>query len=183
MPRLWGNIKKMTPEIIQKISAAWKKTFDDEKKISFKTVEDIKTYVKSKNIKKTWEALPICFDENYYWKCYFKDFYDHGKGYCYNTFNCRLLSDKESDKQFLKECFEQTVKALYDWRSKFLHEAKLPPIREVAMVEDIYKKKPIVVTLTTTQLKPMFERMLLNYFVNYQKPITKDDLAKVWDRE
>jgi rubrerythrin len=164
-PRRMGSIEGKTPEDAKKIYDEWKKTFEEEQQISFKNDEDVKAYVKSRNFKKVWEALPICFDEKYYWKCYGRYPYGQGLGYCYYVYKCRLFSDKD----LLEECFEKTVKTIYDWRSVFVHEANLPPIREVAMLGGVYKGKSIIVELTTNKLKPVFEKMLKRYFDQHQR--------------
>jgi hypothetical protein len=164
-PRRMGSIGGKTPEEAKKIFEEWEKTFEEEQQILFKTDEDVKAYVERRKFKKTWEALPICFDEEHYWKCYGRHFYGQGIGYCYQIYDCRLISDQD----LLEGYFKKTVKAIYDWRSIFVHEAKLPPIREVAMLGGIYKGKSIIVELTTTKLKPVFERMLKRYFDQHQK--------------
>jgi len=135
-----------------------------KKKNCFKSDEDVKRFVASNNYKMTWEALPICFNEKEYWKCYGRDFYGRGTGYCRYNYNCQLSSNKE----LLDKCFSKIVKTLYDWRSEFVHNARIPPIRETAMLGGIYKEKPIIVELTTTELKPVFERMLKRYFDQHQ---------------
>lgn len=164
-PRKIGRIKGKRKKEAMEILDAWKKTVEKERQILFKTDEDVKAYVKSRNFKKTREALPICFDEEHYWKCYGRHFYGQGIGYCYQVHECRLISEKD----LLEKCFVKTVKTIYDWRSMFVHEAKLPPIREVAMLGEIYKGKSIIVELTTTKLKPVFEKMLKRYFDQHQK--------------
>jgi len=69
----------------------------------------------------------------------------------------------------LDEYFRETIKTIYDWRSKFVHGERLPPISEVALRGDIYKRKPVIIELTTTRLKTVFERMLKKYFDKYQR--------------
>lgn len=163
-PRRMGSIEEKTPEEANKIFEKWQKALEEDRQILFKTDEDVKAYVKDRNFKKTWEALPICFDEEHYWKCYGRHLDGRGIGYCYQTYHCRLIGDQD----LLEECFRKTVEAIYDWRSMFVHEAKLPPIREVAMLGGIYRGKSIMVELTTTKLKPVFEKMLKRYFDQHQ---------------
>jgi len=164
-PTRMDSIEGKTPEEANRIFEEWNKTIEEERQLSFKTDEDVKNYVKNRNFKKTWEPLPVCFDMNHYWKCYSRNPYGQGIGYCHYNFYCPLVHDED----MLKECFRKTVATVYDWRSKFVHEARLPPIKEVAMLGGIYKKKSIIVELTTTKLKPVFERMLKRYFDQYQK--------------
>ncbi|MCJ7632676.1 hypothetical protein MUP77_09840 [Candidatus Bathyarchaeota archaeon] len=64
----------------------------------------------------------------------------------------------------LDKCFEDTIRTIYDWRSKLVHGERLPPVTEIAMVSDIYENEPIIVTLTISELKPLFERMITRYF-------------------
>jgi len=152
-------------EEITRIYEELNKAFEKESQLIFKTDEDVKNYVKSSNLNKTNRALPVCFDEEHYWKCYSRDPYGRGIGYCHYHHFCPLIRDEK----MLNEYFKETLETIYDWRSKFVHEAKLPPIREVASLGTIYEKRSIIVNLTTTKLKPTFERMLKRYFDQFQK--------------
>lgn len=113
----------------------------------------------------SWEALPICFDEKNLLQCYSRDFYGQGQGYCHYNYLCRL----DKDAKVLDECFKETVRTVYDWRSKFVHDMKIPPIRETSMLSDFYNNKSVIIELTTKELKPIFERMLKRYFDQFQK--------------
>jgi len=152
----------------------WKKLHEKGQQVQLTTYEDIKAYVENNNYKTTFEALPICFDNEKYWECYATR-HGQGLGYCYQVYDCRLVRDQDKfqEKTLLDECFEKTVRTLYDWRRKFVHEAKLPPIREVANVGGRYKKNFIIVELTTTELKPVFEKMLKRYFKHHQKNMNR----------
>jgi hypothetical protein len=163
-PKHMSSLEK-TPEEMERIFEEWKKTFEKESQLSFKTDEDVKNYVKNSDLCLAKRALPECFDEKHYWKCYSKDPYGRGLGYCRDDYHCPIVHDEK----MLDKYFKKAVRTIYDWRSKFVHEAKLPPINEVASLGTIYKKKPILVDLTTTKLKPTFERMLKRYFDEFQK--------------
>ena len=76
-----------------------------------------------------------------------------------------------SDKDMLDEVFKETIKTLYDWRSEFVHGERLPPITEFASLYDLYDGKPIIVELTTSQLRPIFEAMVKRYFDAQQKRV------------
>jgi len=166
-PRKMPSVKGKTSVEAKRIFEKWNKKFEEELQISFKTDEDVKNYVKLNDFKTTWEALPICFDEKHYWKCYNREPYGRGRGlgYCHHNYYCPLIRDEN----MLEECFRETIKTIYDWRSKFVHGERLPPISEVAMIGDVYKKKSVIVELTTTKLKPIFEKMLKRFFDQYQK--------------
>jgi len=164
-PKGINSLEGKPREELERIFEEWKKTFDKESQISFKTDEDVKNYVKSSNFKMTGEALPVCFDEEHYWKCYSRDPYGRGIGYCHYNHYCPLIRDEK----MIEKHFRKTVKSIYDWRSKFVHGERLPPISEAAMHGDVYKGKSVIVELTTTKLKPVFERMLKKYFDQYQK--------------
>jgi len=164
-PIKMGKIEGKTREDVSRIFEQWRKAMEEEKQPSFNTDEDVKNYVKSGNFKMTWEALPICFYNEHYWKCYSRDLYGRGLGYCHYNLYCPLIHDEE----MIKECLKKTVETIYDWRSKFVHGERLPPISEVAIHGDVYKKKSVIVQLTTTKLKTVFERMLKRYFDEFQK--------------
>lgn len=167
-PRM-GDIEDKTREELTRMHKEWEKILQKESQLSFKTDEDVKNHVRNHNSEMTWAALPICFDEKHYWKCYARDSFGRGLGFCFYVRHCSLTHDE----RMLNEHFEKTVKTIYDWRSKFVHEARLPPIGEVAMIASVYKKGkkflPVMIQLTTTKLKPVFERMLKRHFDQYQK--------------
>lgn len=152
-------------EEVERLFEEWQRTVEKENQLSFKTDEDVKNYVKNSNLNMTKRALPECFDEKHYWKCYSRDPFGRGIGYCRYDQYCPLIHDEK----MIEEHFRKTVKIIYDWRSKFVHEATLPPIREVATLGTIYKKKHMIDVLTTTKLKAIFERMVKKYFDQYQK--------------
>lgn len=160
-PKHMGSIEGKT---IEKTFANWRETIEKENQILFTTDEDVKKYVENSS-KTTWEALPICFDEEQYWKCYSIDSYGHGLGYCRYECYCPVIHDE----RLLNRCFNKIVKTIYDWRSAFVHKIRIPPIREVATIGDFYENKHMVVELTTTKLKPIFEKMLKRYFDQFQK--------------
>jgi hypothetical protein len=169
-PKHMESINGKTPEKAEEIFENWKQTFEKEQQLVFETDEDVKKYVIRNNSKTTWEALPICFDKKEHWKCYSRNPYGQGLGYCHYNYFCNLYKDEE----LLDKCFDKTVKTLYDWRSEFVHNAKIPPINETAIHGGIYKKKSIIVELTTKELKPVFEKMLKRYFDQHQKINSKD---------
>lgn len=149
------DMKKKMEELIQK-----------GQKIAFKNEEDVKRYVKQNESKTVWEALPACYDNKQYWKCYAIEYDGSGQGYCRFKYDCALLTDQQK----LEKCFRATVKTIYDWRSKFVHDVELPPVRETAIYGTIYKNKYVVIELTTTDFKPVFERVVKRFFDNFQLP-------------
>lgn len=159
------NIEGKTREQALACLDQWEKQVKKEQQIVFKTEEDIKNYVKIQNNKQVIRALPICFNENEYWTCYGKSYYGQPFGYCLHVYDCRLFDQK----QFRDKCLRKIIKMIYNWRSIFVHEAKQPPIRETVMLGGTYKKRNVIVELTTAELKPLFERMLKKYFNQYQK--------------
>jgi hypothetical protein len=159
------NYQGKKAEEVEKMSKDWRQKLNEEQQIRFGTDEDVKKYVIQNRSKLTWDALPICFNKHEYWKCYSRNPYGQGLGYCRYNYFCKL----GKDECFLDKCLEKTIKILYDWRSGFVHNTKIPPINETAMHGGIYKKKSIIVDLTTSELKPVFERMLKIYFDQYQK--------------
>ena len=70
------------------------------------------------------------------------------------------MLDKHSNK---------TVKTICEWHSKFVHEIRLPPIRETASIVDFYENESVMVEPTTKEFRPVFEKMLKRYFDQYQK--------------
>lgn len=159
-PKKINSEKPSTSQKAQEVFENWKQAFEKEQQLMFKTDNDLKNYVKRNNFKTAWEVLPICFNRREYWKCYSKDFYGHGQGYCRLNYACSLPNDKKS----LDRCFNKTIKTIYDWRSKFVHQITLPPIRETSILSSYYKGKPIIVELTIKDFRPVFEKMLKRYF-------------------
>jgi hypothetical protein len=162
-PKHLENVNVRTHDKVEKIIQDWEKTIEKEEQLLFKSDEDVKRYVANNN-SVIWEALPVCFNKEQYWTCYGKDHYHRGTGYCRYNYHCPLYSDEK----VLSECFKKTVKTVYDWRSKFAHNAQIPPITETAIHGGVYNGKKTLVELTTTELKPVFERMLKRYFDDYQ---------------
>jgi len=140
------------------------KGIEDDQKITFETHEDVKRYVKQNGSKTTLEALPVCYDNDRFWNCYAIDGFGHGQGYCRFKYDCALLTDEQK----LDKCFKETVRTIYDWRSKFVHDVQLPPVRETAIYGAIYKEKYVVVELTTTDFKTVFERLVKKFFDKFQ---------------
>jgi hypothetical protein len=137
---------------------------EEDQKVTFNNEEDVKEHVKRNGSKTVWEALPVCYDNEEYWKCYAIEWDGHGHGYCRFKYDCALLTDKEK----LATCFKDTIKTIYDWRSKFVHDVQLPPVRETAIYGALYKNKYVVVELTTTNFKPVFERLVKKFFDKFQ---------------
>lgn len=140
---------------------------EKRQQLIFRTEEDIRNYVARNNHKVAWYTLPICFKEEEYWRCYIKRYDDQGLGYCRisNSEQCPLSVDHKR----LEESFEKTVRTIYDWRSKFVHDMKMPPIHETASIGIFYDKGPISVELSTEKFRPFFEQMIIRYFKKYQK--------------
>ncbi len=126
---------------------------------SFASAEDVKNYVKKNPAKTSEVALPACFELKEYWKCY-----ANGAGYCRDKSNCPIAADKEK----LDKCFKDTVKTIYEWRSRFIHDLQLPPLRETAIYGVRYKGRYVVAELTTTDFKPVFEGLVKKFFDKYQ---------------
>jgi len=164
-PKHMDSTYGKTAEDLTRIFDNWEKKFEEEQKLLFETDDEVKNYVIKNNYRMQWEALPICFNKEEYWKCYSKDIYGHGQGYCHYNYYCAL----DTDEILLDNCFTKIVKTVYDWRSGFVHEAQIPPITETTMLSDVYDDKLIIVELTTTELKPVFEKMVKRYFDQYQK--------------
>ncbi|MCW4017955.1 MAG: hypothetical protein NWF00_04660 [Candidatus Bathyarchaeota archaeon] len=130
-------------------------------KAIFKNQEDVKRYVKQNGSNTTWEALPACYEENRYWNCYATDCSGRGVGYCRFENDCALLADEKR----LDKCFKATVKTIYDWRSKFVHDVQLPPIGKTTIYDGTsYKKRDVVAELTITEFEPVFERLVKKVF-------------------
>ena len=164
-PRL-PDIKRLTKENLGK----YFQEIEKERYILFKSDEDIRKYVQRKSLKSIHHPLPDCFDEEHYWKCYSRDLNGQGYGYChYSLFagHCRLLQDEA----LLDAYFRKAVQTFYDWRSEFVHDARLPPIREITdIVLDFYKrkKKHVIVEINIKKLRPTFENMFRRYFDAYK---------------
>ncbi len=135
-----------------------------ESKATFAGDEDVKSYVK-KNAEKTSEAaLPTCFDIRQYWKCYATAPNGSCLGYCRDNSKCQIASDKEK----LDKCFKDTIKTIYEWRSRFTHDLQLPPLRETVLYGVRYRGQYAVAEVTTTEFKPVFEELIKKFFDNYQ---------------
>jgi hypothetical protein len=138
---------------------------EEKQKVTFGKPEDVKQYVKQQGSKTTWEALPVCYDESKYWNCYAVDFYGHGVGYCRLKHDCTLLTDEKK----LDKCFKATVKTIHDWRSKFVHDTQLPPLKGNVSFETNYGNRRIIVEIATTELKTIFEQLIKRFFDKLQK--------------
>jgi hypothetical protein len=145
----------------------WVEIFEKEQKLTFESKQALLDYIEKNDNKKAWEALPICFDAEKFLECYSTDYQGHGQGYCYFNYNCKL----DNDIEILDQCFRKTVRTIYEWRSNFVHNMELPPIKETAVNSTYYDDKMILIELTTQELKPIFERMLKRYFDQFQKKI------------
>ena len=150
----------------------WIQEFGKEiRKDKLDSIENIQKYVADNNFKMIEEAVPVCFDKRDYWNCYRWDSSGTGVGFCHHKYNCKLECDKSS---FLDECFDETIQVIYSWRNQFVHDAKIPAFRETAICGGTYTKnkksgeRRIVVLLTTQELKPVFETMVIKYFKKFQ---------------
>ena len=160
-----SKMPKMQPSIsFDEMRKKMEQLVQEDLRVTFENEEDVKRYVKENGSKTVWEALPVCFDNEQYWKCYAIEYDGHGHGYCRYKYDCSLLSDEEK----LDECFRATVKTIYDWRSKFVHDVQLPPVRETAIYGTLHKGKYVIVELTTTDFKPVFERLVKKFFDKFQ---------------
>jgi len=139
-----------------------------ESKVIFANEEEIKKYVKRNYEKTSHIALPACFELIQYWKCYSTATNGVGVGYCDKS-DCPIAADKGK----LDKCFKDTIKTIYEWRSKFIHDLQLPPVRENALYGVRYKGQYSVAELTTTEFKPVFENLIKKFFDNYQITLSK----------
>ncbi len=135
-----------------------------ESKVVFVGEEDIKSYVKKNSDKTSEAALPACFELRQYWKCYVTASNGSGLGYCPDKSDCPLVTDKEK----LDKCFKDTIKTIYEWRSRFIHDLQLPPARETALYGVRYKGQYTVAEVRTMEFKPVFEGLIKKFFDNYQ---------------
>jgi hypothetical protein len=130
---------------------------------AFANIEDVKSYVKNNPAKTVEVAVPACFELKEYWKCISAS---SGKGieYCQNKSSCPLVADKEK----LDKNFKDTIKTVYDWRSKYLHDLQLPPMKEITLYGLQHKGKYVNAQVSTTDFKPVFEGLIKKFFDNYQ---------------
>jgi len=128
---------------------------------SFESEEEIKSYVKSNGDKVTQVGLPSCFEPRQYWKCYAKT---SVQGYCADKSCCPLAADKDKLDKFFKD----TIKTLYDWRSRFIHDLELPPVREGAFYGVHYRGSLVVTELKISEFKLVFEGLIKKFFDKYQ---------------
>jgi hypothetical protein len=136
---------------------------------TFTNEEDIKNYVKKYPAKTTEVALPACFEPREYWKCHNKAPNQIDSGYCRDKSNCLIVTDKEK----LDKCFKDTIKTIYEWRSGFIHNVQIPPLRGTALYGVRYRGKIAIAELTIIELKPVFEALIKRFFDNYQVPRSK----------
>ena len=167
-PRATNDIEGKSSEELTKIFDDWVQNFEQDQKLVFGSDEEIINYVLKEKIKNVPHGVPVCFNPKKYWKCYGRSFTGKGFGYCCQTYECPLSQDED----LLDRCLIQTVKTIYDWRSKFVHQASILPIRESITLSDYYDEKLIMVELTTEGFKPIFEKMVKRYFDQYQKTIS-----------
>jgi hypothetical protein len=139
---------------------------------SFAGEEEIRSYVKKNPAKTTETALPACFELKEHWKCYTNG---SVQGYCRGKSSCPIMADKEK----LDRCFKDTIKTIYDWRSGFIHDLKLPPLRETAVYGVRYRGKYVVAELSTAEFKPVFECLVKKFFDNYQVRTSKKKFKKL----
>jgi hypothetical protein len=161
-PKKLSNIESSAS--FEEIQKKIQKSIEADQKVTFASEEDVRSYVKKNCSKTAWEALPVCFEPKEYWKCYAIEFDGRGHGYCRFKYDCALLTDKEK----LDKYFKNTVKTIYEWRSKFVHDVQLPPVRETAIYGGRHKGKYVIVELTTTDFKPVFERLVKKFFDKFQ---------------
>ncbi|NLB75247.1 MAG: hypothetical protein GX799_02100, partial [Crenarchaeota archaeon] len=94
------------------------------------------------------------------------------KGYCCDKANCPIRADESK----LDKCFKETVKSIYEFRNKFIHDLQLPPIGNSVLYEVQNKGKYTTAELTATEIKPVIEGLIKKFFDNYQLSIkTKKD--------
>lgn len=103
--------------------------------------------------------LPKCYD----WQnCQIRG------GKCNPNVRCVLLTNQEAFKRQLNI----TTRIIYDYRSMFVHNARLPPFSgngEMVSVLDIYNGKPIVIEFRITDFEIILENALKRYFDGLQK--------------
>jgi len=128
---------------------------------NFKDEEDIKSYVKSNSEKTKQAGLPSCFELRQYWKCYAKT---SAQGYCADKSSCPLAADKDK----LDKCFKDTIKTVYDWRSRFIHDLELPPVKEGVFYGVHYRGSLVVAEFRVAEFKPIFEGLIKRFFDQYQ---------------
>ncbi len=122
---------------------------------------DIKSYVKSNADKTTQAGLPSCFEPRQYWKCYTKT---SAQGYCKDKSSCLLAADKDKLDKFFKE----TLKTIYDWRIRFIHDLELPPVRDGAFYGVHYRGNLVAAELQVAEVKSVFEGLIKRFFDKYQ---------------
>jgi len=135
-----------------------------ESKVTFASEEEIKKYVKKNYEKTSQTALPACFELRQYWKCYATAANASGVGYCDDKSGCPIATDNGK----LDKCFKETIKTMYEWRSRFIHDLHLAPVRETAIYGVSYKGQYTVAEITTKDFKPVFEGLIKKFFDNYQ---------------
>lgn len=161
----------MSPEEKQALikSIKYMQTVPELSAQSFAGEEEIRRYVKENPAKATEAALPACFELKEYWKCYSTAPNGSGQGYCHGKSNCPIMADKEK----LDRCFKDSIKTIYDWRSGFIHDLKLPPLRETAIYGVRYRGRYVVAELSTAEFKPVFEGLVKKFFDHYQISLSK----------
>lgn len=136
---------------------------------AFANLEDFKSYIKNNPAKTVEAALPACFEAKEYWKCITAAANGKGICYCQGKVNCPIAVDKEK----LDKCLKDTIKTVYDWRSKYLHDLQLPPVKETILYGVQYKGKIVKADLAITDFRQVFEGVVKRFFDNYQVTAVK----------
>ena len=140
-----------------------RKSFE-ESKVPLPREKDNRVGV-NQNCAKTPEiVLPACFENKKCWLCDETTSDRKTLVYCCDKLSCPLLIDQEK----LDKCFKDTLKTIYEWRSKFIHDLFLPTINENVIYGLRYKGKYVIVELPTTNFKKVFEGVVKKFFDNYQ---------------
>jgi hypothetical protein len=137
---------------------------EHNQQITFTSQEELKEYIKQNSTQTTLHALPICYEKNRPWNCYTINNSQQNQGYCQNKNDCTLISDVHK----LDKCLKDTIKTLHDWQTKFIHDAQLPPTKELSIYGETISKDKYLATLSTTQFKTVFEQLVKKFFDKYQ---------------
>ncbi len=117
----------------------------------------------------TEAALPACFEPRQHQKCYTTLTNKN----CTQT-SCPLLADKDK----LDKNFKDTIKTLYEWRTRFVYDAQMPPQTQDGFYGVHYRGKYVLAELSTDEFKPVFERVIKRFFDNYQSLPSKNKHKK-----
>lgn len=113
-------------------------------------------------------AVPACFDSRKPEKCFSE------QGYCTDKTHCAVLADEAK----LDKCFKDTIKTIYEWRSRYIYDAQLPPLHETALYGVQYRGKNATAEVSVTELKPVFEALIKRFFDKYQVTQSKSKHKK-----